>query len=125
MKIYLAGGFASDWRRDVKALTKHAFIDPKEKEAVGKWSMDAIGAWDLSAVRQSDCVFAYMERMNPSGFGLACEIGYAYGIGKLVVLVLEPGHTVHKDRYLDFMRKVSSVTFPTFDGGLNFLASLP
>jgi len=33
--------------------------------------------WDLHFVEQADIVFAYLEKENPSGFGLTLEIGFA------------------------------------------------
>lgn len=123
-KVYLAGGFKSDWRDKVKSLTGFDFVDPKEKEFGGEWGLAEIGAWDISQIRWSDVVFAYMEKTNPSGFGLACEIGYAYGKEKCVILVLERGHETHKDKYLDFLRNVATITFDTLDDGIKFLETM-
>jgi nucleoside 2-deoxyribosyltransferase len=123
-KIYLAGGFGTNWRERVKEVKGHIYIDPKEKETSGNWGLEKIGAWDLHMIRQGDIIFAYMEKTNPSGFGLSCEIGYAYGIGKTVILVLEPNHTIHKDKYLSFLKKVATITFETIEEGLEFLKTL-
>lgn len=64
-----------------------------------------------------------MERTNPSGFGLAVEIGYAKGINKTVILVLEKNHEIHKDRYLEFLMKAADVTFEDLDNAIEFLKS--
>jgi integrase len=83
IKVYLAGGFKSGWQRNV--VTHHKVIDPSLKDETG-WSMEQIGAWDKKAIQESNVVFAYMERTNPSGFGLSCEIGFAHALGKTVIL---------------------------------------
>ena len=45
--------------------------------------------WDLAAVRDCDLVIGYLEHDNPSGIGLAAEVGYAKALGKLIWLVVE------------------------------------
>lgn len=119
--VYLAGGFNSDWREKVKACANVSFIDPKEKEQKKEFQWDEYGCWDLHFIKQSDICFVYMERSNPSGFGLSVEIGYAKGLGKTVILVLETGH--EKDSYLTFLMTVADVTYDNLDDGINFLAS--
>lgn len=122
-KVYLAGGFGSGWRD--KVVTNHATIDPEKKEQSGAWDMKSIGEWDKNAIRDSDIVFAYMERTNPSGFGLSAEIGYANSLGKTVVLVLEKGHTIHKDRHLEFLTCFADYVFDSLPDGVKFLNTLP
>lgn len=87
-KVYLAGGMKSGWQEDLKELVgdnfiffdpcKHNLSNPKE-----------YSIWDSHFVKQCDILFAYMEYDNPSGIGLAYEIGLARGLGKTVILVDE------------------------------------
>lgn len=123
MKIYLAGGFHSGWQDEVEsACPQHEYYNPGLLSLGNvRLEMDKIGAWDLHHVKRCDLVFAYMERTNPSGIGLAVEVGYAHGIGKTVILVLEPGHETIKDRYLDFLKSVAYITLQTLEDGIDFL----
>ena len=126
MKIYLAGGMRSNWQNLVIAKTigsnpnaKVTFIDPCNKP--NEMSLEEYGTWDLTYIKDSDIIFGYMERSNPSGVGMACELGYAFGIGKTVILVLEENHETQKDRYLNFMKKVSHVVYNNLEDGIKYL----
>jgi len=122
MKIYLAGGFRSGWQSKViKRIQHHDFINPAEKEVNEEWTLDKIGVWDLHYIRNTDVVFAYMENTNPSGIGLSVEVGYAHGLGKTVILILEPGNKTIPDRYLSFIKKASDIVFDNFEDGIKFL----
>lgn len=124
MNVYLAGGMRSGWQKKVKdAVAHHNYFDPRVKEMKKKPTLEEYGTWDLHYIKMCDLVFAYMERTNPSGVGMACELGFAYGIGKTVILVLENANGFQNDRYLQFMKKVSNITFDNFDEGLAFLSS--
>jgi nucleoside 2-deoxyribosyltransferase len=124
-KVYLAGGFKSNWQKIVKdsVVMGVEYLDPREKELLAPWNVEKSSVWDKHKIRECDIVFAYMERTNPSGFGLAAEIGYAHGLGKTVILVLEKNHSVHKDHYLEFLTKMADITFDTLDDGLTFLST--
>lgn len=122
MKVYLAGGFKSGWQKSVK--THHQLLDPSLKDET-EWTMQKIGDWDKDAIRESDIVFAYMERTNPSGFGLSCEIGFAYALGKTVILVLEKNHEKHNDKSLEFLTCFADYIFTKFKDGLLCLNELP
>lgn len=119
--VYLAGGFNSDWRDKVKLCTNVEFIDPKEKEVKKEFQWFEYGCWDLHYIKQTDISFVYMERTNPSGFGLSVEIGYAKAMGKTVILVLENGH--EKDKYLQFLKTVADVVYDNLEDGISFLSS--
>lgn len=126
-KVYLAGGYRSCWQERVKELNGFKWLDPKEKERPNgitiPMTLNEYGTWDLHQIKQSDIVFVYAERTNPSCIGLAVEIGYAKGIGKTVILVLEPNHETMKDRYMQFLKKAASITFEKLDDGINYLQS--
>ena len=72
--------------------------------------------WDLFYIDKSDIVFAYMEKDNPSGFGLCLEIGYARAKGKLVIFVNESDN-----RYLSIVGAASNVVFHSLSEGISYL----
>lgn len=115
-KVYLAGGFNSDWRKRVTELDNVEFYIPKSQP---NKTWQEYFTWDIHYVKQCDIVFGYMEKTNPSGFGLSVELGYALGIGKTVILVLEEGH--EKDKYLQFLKGTASVVFNDLLEGIEFL----
>lgn len=120
--VYLAGGFNSEWRSKVcKRCPNLDFIDPKEKELDRKFDSLEYGCWDLHYIKQSDICFVYMERTNPSGIGLSVEIGYAKGLGKTVILVLETGH--EKDKYFQFLKSAADIIYEDLDSGIDYLNS--
>ncbi|NLD48614.1 MAG: hypothetical protein GX660_15740 [Clostridiaceae bacterium] len=114
-KVYLAGGF-SDWRQKVMQLPNFEFFDPKSKPDK-HWS--EYGTWDVHYIKQCDILFAYMDKNNPSGYGLAAEMGYAKALNKTVIFVLEPGH--EKDRYFQFLKQFADVVFESLDEGIEYL----
>ena len=126
MKIYLAGGFRSNWQERVKNHLKGKFIlyNPREKEYSGSerfpMSLNEYGSWDLHHIKMSDIVFIYVERTNP-GVAHLIEASYAKGLGKTVILVLEPNNKHIEDRYLEFIKLISDVAFDNIEDGLNFL----
>ena len=116
MKVYLAGGMRSGWQKYVKeAVSGVQFIDPRLHFLD---EPDEYTTWDLMAIRRCDLVFAYLERTNPSGMGLALEIGYAKALGKPVILVNE------KTGYIDMLKAMADVTYTDLNQGAQFLQSL-
>ena len=122
-KIYLAGGFASNWQSKVDLELKDfaEVFNPREKEINNNMSLMEYVSWDLHHISNADIVFAFMERKNPSGFGLSVEIGYARALNKTIILVLEDDHEIHSDKSLAFLKGVSSVSFNELNKGLNYL----
>jgi hypothetical protein len=120
--VYLAGGMRTRWRERVaEGITGLHVISPSEKEQQREMSLAEYGTWDLHFIRQADIIFGYMERTNPSGIGLACELGYAFGKDKTVILVLEKDSEHFKDRYLAFLEKVAGVVFYDLNKGIEYL----
>ena len=78
-------------------------------------------AWDLWAVRECDIVFVYIEKDNPSGIGLALEVGYAKALGKTIIMVNEQ----QDNRYTHIIEQTADVVFTSFDDGVEFLRNLP
>lgn len=124
VKVYLAGGMRSGWQNLVKSQINLSFFDPRNKETNTFLSINEIGTCDLFYIQQSDIVLAYMEATNPSGIGLAAELGYAKGLGKTVILCIEPSNYHIKDKYLKFLHNVSHVVYTNLDDGILFLKNM-
>jgi len=127
-KVYLAGGFKSDWANSVRKCSDNIhFINPKDKEFRNGerivMNVNEYGKWDLHYIRNSDILFVYVERTNTSCIGLCCEAGYAKGLGKTVITVLEPNHETIKDNYLSFITQVSDIVFTNLEDGIEYLKS--
>lgn len=121
-KIYLAGGIKTNWQESViSEITDCEFYNPRDKEVNKILTLDEYGTWDLYHIKKSDIVFAYMEKTNPSGIGLAVEIGYAKGLGKTVILCLEENNEKINDRYLDFLKLTSDIVFTDLDSAITYL----
>ena len=122
MKVYLAGGMRSGWQRLVRAqIPGMTWYSPEMKDE-SQMALREYAAWDFCHIRRADILFAYMERDNPSGFGMAVEIGYAKALGKTVVLVLEP-HDTFLERHLQFMAAAADVVFDNLDQGIRYLCA--
>lgn len=120
-KVYLAGGFHGDWQIQVKQhlIESFIFFDPKEHRLEDKTQYTQ---WDLHHIAKSDILFGYMSKTNPSGYGLALEIGYARALNKMVILVDEKSAVdVVFDKYFAIAHKASSVTFDNLQDGIDYL----
>jgi nucleoside 2-deoxyribosyltransferase len=125
IKVYLAGGMRSAWQNKVREQVDAIFYDPYNKERGAEkikenLTFEEYTTWDLHSIRMSDVVFVYGERSNP-GVGYLIEAGYAKGLGKTVILVLEPDNEHIKDRYLDFVKSVSDIVYTDLDEGILML----
>ena len=126
--VYLAGGFKSNWAERVKKCSENFnWVNPKEKEYKNGervvMNVNEYGKWDLHYIKKSDIVFVYIEKENTSCIGLCVEAGFAKGLGKTVILVIEPNHETIKDVYLSFVTQVSDITFDNLEDGVNYLKS--
>lgn len=74
---------------------------------------------DLSHVRKADIIFAFLEKSNPSGFGLAVELGFAHALSKRIILIDEVG-----SRYTRFCDEVADFNEPTLAAGISRLKTL-
>lgn len=125
INIYLAGGMKSGWQDIVidnfrsDRFIHLNFYDPRSH---GLESEDAYTVWDLAAIQSCEWVFAYMEADNPSGIGMALEIGYAYAHKKNIIFVDETA-TTDRSRYFGMCRVVSTTVF-SLNEGMNTLEKL-
>jgi nucleoside 2-deoxyribosyltransferase len=123
-KIYLAGGMKSGWQQTV--INKYnnnevTFINPQNH---GLNKPELYTHWDLYGVKQCDILFGYMEEINPSGYGLAAEVGYAKAMGKLVILVDERSVVDDGFKYnYAFIHNIADVVFDNLDDGVDYLGT--
>jgi nucleoside 2-deoxyribosyltransferase len=119
LKIYLAGGFRSGWQHAVhEELIGHAsLLDPSQHslECPAEYTR-----WDLDAIREADCVLAYMEASNPAGYSLSLEVGFAHALAKHIVLV-EEHPTPERHRYFAMIREVANERFATLGEALEHI----
>jgi len=93
MIVYLSGGMHSEWQDIfIKAYPDIEFIDPRSHGLKNPYDYTK---WNMDGIERADIVIAYLEKSNPSGLGMAFEIGYALGLGKTVIFENEKGY----DRY--------------------------
>lgn len=121
-KVYLAGGLKSGWQDKVIDLFKDDFVffNPLMHGLEG--NSREYTTWDLHFLKQSDILFGYMEKDNPSGYGLALEIGFAKASNKTIILVDERSkEDLHLAKYYSMIHESCSVVFSSLEEGLRFL----
>ena len=112
MRVYLAGRVDSDWR-DWLHLSKAITVLRPLPVLV---DADQYTAADLYLIRSSAVVLAYMAEDNPSGIGLALEVGYAHALGKLVLFV-----DGTDDKRFGIVCSVADVVFDSLDEAVEYL----
>jgi hypothetical protein len=128
--IYLAGGMRTNWQDTLIEFMRRQrpevpviYLDPRQSGAKDE---ETYTAWDVAAVAMADILFVYLEAENPSGAGLALEIGVAEGLkragkpAKEIVFVCDPKHPHH--RYFGMARVCSNSVYDDFQQGLQRLA---
>jgi len=118
-RIYLAGGFRSNWQALVATRLAGSFelLDPSAHNIPDPAEYTR---WDLEAIRQSDIVLANMEASNPGGYSLALEVGFAKALGKRIFMVDQVGDSPVR-RYFEMVRQCSEHVFPTLGEALDHL----
>ena len=110
----------SGWQARVReACPQHEYIDPTDRNGIQLDDPREYAAWDAAGIGAADIVFAYWERDNPSGIGLAVELGIAKGSGKLVVLVDE-----RAERYGEILRALADVLPQNLSAGMKYLSAI-
>ncbi|MBD8083019.1 nucleoside 2-deoxyribosyltransferase domain-containing protein [Chryseobacterium caseinilyticum] len=120
-KIYLAGGFKGGWHDDVVKKLGDSFqiFNPQQHnlDEAEKYTY-----WDLYHVKKCDILFCYMSKDNPSGYGLALEIGYARALNKLIVLVDDRSKDDEQfKRYFSICQASSNVILETLDEAIDYV----
>lgn len=120
-KVFLSGGFRSNWQAKVTDALGDSFVffNPREH---GLDNSDSYTMWDIHFVKECDIFFAYMESTNPSGYGLCFELGIAYALGKTIILIDERSS---KDetfaRYFKIVYKPSGIVLNSLEQGIELL----
>ena len=114
--VYLAGGFSSNWQKVViDQCSGFVFFNPRAKERPEgvdiEMPLEEYSVWDLHYIKQSDIVFVYAERSNKSCIGLSVEAGFARGLEKTIILVLEDKHETINDKSLAFLKSLKYFLF--------------
>ena len=123
-KVYLAGGLVSNWRESIMEEFGHAFEFFNPQDHGLENCSKQYTKWDLFFVKQSDIVFAFMEKDNKSGFGLTLELGYAKALDKLIILVDEKSaFDAAFERNFRIVKESASVSFTQLTEGLAYLRS--
>ena len=120
-RVYLAGGFNTNWQEKIieRLKDRFVFLNPRSH---GLHAPHLYAPWDIHFVRNCDILFGYMESSNPSGYGLAFEIGLSYGLGKTTILVDERSQAdAEFGRYYNLVRLSCSAVFSNLEDGINFL----
>jgi nucleoside 2-deoxyribosyltransferase len=119
--VYLAGGFRSRWQRRVheRLGTTYVVLDPAEHGLTDRIDYTR---WDLSAIKRCDVLLAYMEALNPAGYSLALEVGYAHALGKPIIYVCELEGD--RARYFEMVRTVATYEAGSLNAALDILEQL-
>ena len=120
-KVFLSGGFKSDWQSKVIADLdgKFVFFNPRQH---GLDHSDFYTTWDIHFVKQCDILFAFMESTNPSGYGLSFELGVAYALNKTIILVDEKSKEGDSfSKYFKILYKPSGVVLNKLSNGIDYL----
>ncbi len=124
MKVYLAGGFKTNWQKCIIDEFKNlniTFYNPKEHNLKDPLEYTT---WDTHFVKQCDVIFCYMEKTNPSGYGLSFEVGLAKALNKTIILVDEKSESDEIfARYFKIIKHSSSITFNNLEDGIEYLKS--
>lgn len=120
-KVFLSGGFKSNWQsRVIEELNEQfVFFNPREHNLEHS---DFYTTWDIHFVKECDIFFAYMESSNPSGYGLAFELGVAYSLNKTIILIDEKsGYEKSFAKYFKILHKSSGVVIDNLNDGIEYL----
>ncbi len=118
--VFLSGRLDTNWRQQLMSeIPSINYYDP----AMHKLDQPSqYTIWDMHFVKSSDLVFGYMDKSNPSGYGLAVEIGYAKGLGKTVILVDEKSDVDNEfSNYFSIVRSISDMVVGSLDEGIALL----
>ncbi len=125
--VYLAGGMRGDWRERLVDEVDKEFLNPKY---IGKMAFRYLIPQrlpfpdyvenDLHLINNADILFVYLEKDNPSGLGLAAEMGFAKARGKVIIFVNEQ----LRNKYTEFLIGLSDYSYEHFDKAVEKLIAI-
>ena len=119
LKVYLAGGmsFHNDWRDSIiKENPKIKFLDPRNSGSNYELNYTM---YDIYCIKECDVLFAYMDKTNPSGYGLSVELGLAFGLRKFIIFV--DCTDLNRKKYFGMHRVMANKVFTDLPSAINFL----
>mgnify|MGYP001451903593 CR=1 FL=1 len=120
-KVYLSGGFSTNWQEQIISRLKDKFIFFNPRTHSLEHS-DFYTTWDIHFIKNCDIFFAFMESSNPSGYGLSFELGIAYALNKTIILIDERSGTDSKfANYFKIMHRPSGVVLNKLEDGIQYL----
>jgi len=121
-RVFLSGGFRSGWQDGVvRAYPGVSYLDPRRH---GLELPSQYTAKNLADIAEADIVFAHMDVDNPSGFGLALEVGFAKALGKPVILSDEKSAGDPEfERYFATIVETADASFRSLDAAISRLGS--
>ena len=120
-KVFLSGGFKSNWQLKViqELNDRFIFFNPRDHDLEHS---EFYTTWDIHFVKECDILFAYMEESNPSGYGLAFELGLAYSLNKTIILIDERSESDFTfAKYFKILYKPSGVVLNNLSDGIAYL----
>jgi len=140
VRVYLSGGFHTNWQNQVMKACgdeEFLFLNPLQKETNKKtktWknlpltetekekrsqNMRQSPWWqqDRRAIEKADIIFCYLEDYRPEllGTGAIFELGIAYSLGKMVILINNIKHRYYREFERIF------ISFKTLEKGIEHL----
>lgn len=86
MKVYLAGSLESNWQDLVMRVTGPVYLNPRNH--IHLTDPLVYTPLDMGMITLADVVVVYCEKEH-AGLNRLVELGYAAGLGKMVILIAE------------------------------------
>jgi len=126
IKIFLSGSlFLEDWQS--KAISElgndnFLFLNPRRHGLSDSFEYTQC---DLFYLDLCDIFLGYMQKENPSGFGLSFELGYAVAKGKLTILVDEKSLSDSEfKKKFEIVREACILLFENIDGAIDYIKNI-
>ena len=114
--LYLAGGMYSGWQEEVKKRLgdKVKYYDPCTD--TNQNCLADLTIADRDNAKKCDLMLAYFEKGNPSGLGMAAEIGMAAAVGKARIYLVDEHTHIH-----GFLASLCTRIYTDLDSALNVI----
>lgn len=119
LRVYLAGGMRGGWQDRVIEACEGLNVEFFDPRSHGLKDEVEYTHWDLEHVNLADCVFAYVEKDNPSGHGMMLELGYCAGMNWWKIFVEEEDDP--RTKYFGMARTISNEAVVGLEAGIERL----